>query len=99
MIVAGTSRLTLVGELSGRHVATLGTVTDITEPNPTIAGVDTVRLGSTGLGTGHLDAIAGFKWNPAATWLLSVNVARPLTTTGLNASWTPGVTLDYSFGR
>jgi hypothetical protein len=99
VILAGTSRLTLVGELSGRHVAKLGTLTYLTEPNPTIPGVDTVRLGSTGLATERLDAIAGFKWNPAATWLLSVNVVRALTTTGLNASWTPGVTLDYSFGR
>jgi hypothetical protein len=61
-------------------------------------GVDTVRLGSAELGADRLIAIAGFKWNPAATWLLSGSVARPLTTTGLNAVWTPSVTLDYSFG-
>jgi Putative MetA-pathway of phenol degradation len=99
MTVAGTSRFTLVGELAGRYVAKLGTLTDITEPNPQIPGVDTVRLASTGLATDSLTAIAGFKWNPAATWLLSANVVRPLTTTGLNASWTPSVTLEYSFGR
>jgi Putative MetA-pathway of phenol degradation len=97
--VAGTSRLTLVGEVNGRHVAKLGTLTDITEPNPQIPGVDTVRLGSTALGAERVIAIAGFKWNPAGTWLLSANVVRPLTTTGLNAAWTPSVTLDYSFGR
>ena len=96
---AGTSRLTLVGELTGSHVAKLGTLTYITEPNPQIAGVDTVRLGSAELGTERLIAIAGFKWNPAATWLLSGSVVRPLTTTGLNAPWTDSVTLDYSFGR
>jgi hypothetical protein len=96
---AGTPRLTLVGELAGRHVAKLGTLTYITEPNPQIMGVDTVRLGSAELGTERLIAIAGFKWNPAATWLLSGSVVRPLTTTGLNAAWTPSVTLDYSFGR
>jgi hypothetical protein len=91
--------LTLVGELAGRHVAKLGTLTYITEPNPQIMGVDTIRLGSAELGTERLIAIAGFKWNPAATWLLSGSVVRPLTTTGLNAAWTPSVTLDYSFGR
>jgi hypothetical protein len=99
MTVAGTPRLTLVGELVGRHVAKLGTLTYLTEPNPRIRGVDTVRLASAGLRTGRLIAVAGFKWNPVATWLLSCNVVRPLTTTGLNAPWTPSVTLDYSFGR
>jgi hypothetical protein len=97
--LAGTSRLTLIGELSGRHVAQLGALTYITEPNPQIPGVDTVRLGSTGLGSDRVVGIGGFKWNPASTWLLTAYVVRPLTTTGLNALWTPSVTLDYSFGR
>jgi len=44
-------------------------------------------------------AVAGFKWNIAATLLLSGYVVRPITTTGLNAHWIPSLTLDYSFGR
>jgi hypothetical protein len=97
--VAGAPRLTLVGEVLGRHVAKLGTLGETTEPNPTLAGVDTIRLAAVGQGAERVVVVGGFKWNLAATWLLSGYVARPVTTTGLNARWIPSLTLDYSFGR
>jgi hypothetical protein len=43
--------------------------------------------------------VAGFKWNLASTWLVKVNVVRPITSAGLTAQWTPSVAFDYSFGR
>jgi hypothetical protein len=43
-------------------------------------------------------AVGGFKWNVTGTWLVTANVLRPLTDSGLNASWVPSVTFDYSFG-
>ena len=97
--VAGAPRFTWVAEIAGRRVSGLGTLTDTLSPHPTIPGVDTIRLTSLPQATGHAAAIAGFKWNPASTWLVSVHVVRSLTTTGLNATWIPTVSLDYSLGR
>jgi hypothetical protein len=97
--VAGTPRLTIVGELIGRHVAKLGTLGTTTAPNPTSAGVDTIRLTQVGQGAERVAALGGFKWNLVGTWLLSAYILRPVTSTGLNAQWVPSLTLDYSFGR
>jgi hypothetical protein len=93
------SRLTWIGEIMGRRVAGLGAVGETTEPNPRLVGVDTIRLSSTSGGTNRVLAVTGVKWNFASTWLLSGSVIRPLTTGGLNASWVPTVTFDYSFSR
>jgi hypothetical protein len=92
-------RVTWVGEVLGRHVAQSGRLVEITEPNPRLAGVDTIRLTSSGGGTNRVLAVGGIKWNFAATWLLSGSVIRPLTSAGLNASWIPTLTVDYSFNR
>lgn len=97
--VAATSRFTLVGEVAGRHLAKLGRLSNTTEPNPMVPGVETIRLTTVGGGTDTIVGVAGFKWNLGATWLLSGYVLRPITTTGLNARWVPSLTLDYSFGR
>lgn len=93
----GGRHLTLVGEINGRWIASLGRLTDITEPRPGLVGVDTIRLSSVPEGGERIVAVAGFKWNVAATWLLSGSVIRPVTSVGLNARWTPTLTLDYAF--
>jgi len=95
--VAGTNRLTLVGEIAGRHVEKLGTLTEVSEPNRQIAGADTIRLQTIGQGTAMIDVVAGFKWNLASTWLLSCEVLLPATKAGVTTRWTPSVALDYSF--
>ena len=97
MTVAGTNRLTLVGELSGRRVAKLGTLIEVSEPNRQIAGADTIRLQTIGQGTTMLDVVAGFKWNLASTWLLAFEALFPVTKAGVTAGWTPSLALDYSF--
>jgi Putative MetA-pathway of phenol degradation len=97
--VVATPRLTLIGELSGRRLEGFGRLVETTEPHPQLLDVDTVRLTGVADTTSRLVAVVGFKWNVAGTWLLSANVARPLTKVGLNADWVPAVTLDYSFGQ
>ena len=95
--VVGASRLTLVGELAGRRVSSAGRLTETTQPHPTLVGVDTIRLTSAERATERTVGLIGFKWNIAATLLLSANVVRPLSSAGLNARWISTFALDYSF--
>jgi hypothetical protein len=97
--VVATPRLTLIGELSGRRLEGFGRLIETTEPHPQLLDVDTIRLTGVAETTNRLLAVVGFKWNVASSWLISANVARPLTEVGLNAQWVPAVTLDYSFGQ
>jgi hypothetical protein len=96
---AASPRLTLVGELAGRRLKSIGRLTETVAPNPSLIGVDTVRLSTTSEPTARLVAAAGVKWNFGSTWLLSASVFRPLTEAGLTTRWTPTVTVDHSFGR
>ena len=95
--VLGTSRLTLVGEIAGRRLSSAGRLTETTESHPTLVGVDTIRLTSVQRATERMVGVIGFKWNIAATLLLSANVMRPLTSAGLNARWISTFAFDYSF--
>jgi hypothetical protein len=97
--VVAVSRLTLIGELSGLRLDGVGRLAEISQPHPALAGVDTIRLAGVAQTTDRIDAVAGFKWNIANTWLVTANVRRPLTDVGLNAEWVPTVTFDYAFGR
>ena len=99
LTVVGPSRLTCVAEIVGRRVNGLGTLTDTVSPHPTIPGVDSIRLTSLPRAAEQATAIAGFKWNPATTWLVSFYVVRAIATAGLNAQWVPTVSVDYSIGR
>jgi hypothetical protein len=97
MTVQSTSRLTLVGEITGRRLSSAGRLTDTTEPHPGLAGVDTIRLTSVPGAAERLAGVIGFKWNIATTFLLSANVVHPFTSSGLNAGWVSTFGLDYSF--
>ena len=92
-------QLTLVGEILGRRHASFAQLTEIVSSHPRLAGVDTIRLSSVDEASDRVFAVVGFKWNVGGTWLVSANVLRPLTSAGLNASWVPTVTFDYSFGQ
>ena len=96
--VVARSRLTIVGELSGLRISGLGRLADTTQPHPGLVGVDTIRLTGIEQTADRIVAVAGFKWNVASTWLLTANVRRPVTSTGLDAGWVPTITFDYSFG-
>jgi len=89
--------VTLVGEFGARQLRSLGTLTDVTQAHPTLAGVDTIRLSSVKEQTTQATAVAGFKWNVAATWLVSANIVRSITTSGLYAKWIPTFMVDYAF--
>jgi len=97
--VVAVSRLTLIGEVSGLRLDGVGRLAETSQPHPTLAGVDTIRLTGVAQMTDRIDAVAGFKWNIANTWLVTANVRRPLTDVGLNAEWVPTITFDYAFGR
>jgi hypothetical protein len=96
---AASPRLTVVGEMAGRRLKSIGRLTDTVAPHPTLVGVDTVRLSTTNASTARLVAAAGVKWNFRSTWLLSANVFRPLTDAGLTTRWTPTITVDHTFAR
>jgi hypothetical protein len=98
LTVAATPRLTVIGEVLGRRVEGLGRLDSTTAPHPRLVGVDTIRLTGIEETTDRIVAVGGFKWNISGTWLVTANVLRPLTDVGLNATWIPTVTFDYSFG-
>ena len=85
-------------ELYGRRVDGLGRLASMTVAHPRLVGVDTIRLTGVEETTDRIVAVGGFKWNVTGTWLVTAHVLRPITDTGLNASWVPTVTFDYSFG-
>ena len=98
LTVAATPRFTVIGEILGRRVEGLGRLESTTVPHPRLIGVDTIRLTGIEETTDRIVAVGGFKWNVSSTWLVTANVLRPLTDVGLNATWIPTVTFDYSFG-
>jgi hypothetical protein len=98
LTIAAHGRFTVMTELIGGRIASGGRLVDVVESHPGLAGVETIRLSSTAQPTTRLQLAAGFRWNVARTWLVSVNVLRPLTTAGLNARWMTSVLFDYTVG-
>jgi hypothetical protein len=96
---ASSNHLTLIGELVGQRLDSLGRLTYTVTPHPTLVDVDTIRLTSTSERSARLVAVTGLKWNFRSTWLLTANVVRPVTNAGLIAPWTPTITFEYSFAR
>jgi hypothetical protein len=97
--ITASPRLTLIGEVLGRRLASFRSLTQTTTPHPTLAGVDTIRLTGVQEASARISAVAGLKWNVTGPWLISANLQRPLTSAGLNARWVPVVSLDYAFSR
>jgi hypothetical protein len=97
--VAATPRVTVGAELLGHRFAKGGQLTETTAPHHQLIGVDTIRLTSVTAATQRVLAIAGVKWNVAASMLLNVSVLRPLTDAGLNPVWVPVIAVEYSLGR
>lgn len=95
--VAAHPRVTLSGELLGRHVSELHDVTLAAAPHPTISGVDTLRLVSGEGGTTLANAVAGVKWNVTGTLVIGGHLVFPLVKHGLVAPLTPTFGLEYAF--
>lgn len=95
---SATPRVTLIGEVLGRRIEDTGRLSLDRAPHPSITGVDTLRLVTTGRSIHTTVAIAGAKWNLARTWVLSASVSAPMTARGLRPRATALVGLDYAFG-
>ena len=96
---AGAHRITLVGEVAGRRLSSAGHLIEVISRHPVLAGVETVRLSAVEETTNKVMAVAGIKWNARATWLVTANVARSLTTSGLTARWMSSFGAEYAFGE
>ncbi|MEO5894942.1 MAG: transporter [Vicinamibacterales bacterium] len=94
---AASPRVTVTGELLVRHVTDLQDTALVSAPHPTIIGVDTLRLSTTGAGMTLANAVAGIKWNVSGTLVLGGHVVIPLAHRGLTAPLTPTVALEYRF--
>jgi hypothetical protein len=99
LTVAASNRLTLSAETVVRRIEALHGFNAVAQPNPQIAGMDTIRLLPTGGATTTMTAVGGFRWNLTSTWLLNGYVAVPVTNGGLKARPIPALALDYSFVR
>jgi hypothetical protein len=91
-------RVTLIGEIVGRHVADDLRLTQIVEPRTDLTGVETIRLVSLPGVTNRAVVVGGLRWNVASQWLLGGYVLHPITTAGLNARWVLSFNVDYAFG-
>src|SRR5262245_26195040 len=96
---AGAHRITIVGEIAGRRLNGAGHLIEVISRHPVLAGVETVRLSAVEQATNKVMAVAGFKWNARATWLVTANVARSLTTSGLTSRWMSTIGAEYAFGQ
>jgi hypothetical protein len=90
-------QVTLTGELSGRYLTELRSVSLTAAPHPSYEGVQTWRLTGGDPGRRIATAIAGFKWNPGGTFVLAAHLRWNLTPTGLTAPLTPSLGLEYAF--
>jgi len=96
---AGARKLTIVGEVAGRRLNSAGHLIEVISRHPVLAGVETVRLSAVEQATNRIVAVAGVKWNVRATWLVTANVARALTSSGLTARWMSTIGAEYAFGE
>lgn len=96
---AASSRVTLSVEALGRWADLPGDIVRVSQPHPTLGGVNTIRLlpGSSRLQT--LTVAPGLKWNVADTWVLVANVGLPMLKDGLRTPFLPFVGLEYSISR
>ena len=97
--VAASPRMTVIGEVLARRIAGIQRITAVAAPHPRLRGVETTRLMPAGEHQTSSFAVAGVKWNVGSTWLLHANVLMPLSDSGLTATFTPTIALDYTFAR
>jgi len=96
--VAVHPRLSLTGEFLARRVDELRPLVRFAAPHPTIAGVQTIRLGVDETeGSTVAAGITGFKWNPTGTLVIGAHIRWAFTSTGLTAPITPAVGVEYGF--
>jgi hypothetical protein len=95
--VAVAPRVTISGEVLVRQIQDLSEVELVSEPHPSIVGVDTHRLLAGEAGVTVANAVAGFKWNVGKAVVLGAHLTFPLVSRGLTAPITPSLLFEYGF--
>jgi hypothetical protein len=95
--VAVHPRLSLTAEFLGRRIAELRPIELSSQPHPTIADVQTIRLIGGEPGRMVAGGITGFKWNPGGTFVLGAHLRWNFTKAGLTAPITPSIAFEYAF--
>ena len=88
--------MSVVGELMGRRLSGLNRLSDVYQPHPVIAGVETMRWLPTEGGVHTAYLVTGAKFNVYKSWLVNASVLTRLTDTGLRARFTPSIAIDYA---
>ena len=96
---AAAARVTIVGELMGRHLFQLSHVQDVYQASPLVGNVETMRWLGADQGVDTTFIITGAKWNLARSWLLNTSLLIRITDAGLRARVTPAVSIGYAFER
>jgi hypothetical protein len=91
-------RVTVLAEVVGRHLTGIGRLTGQREPHPTVEGVDTFRLITSGSSVNSSVVTGGVRWNVAGPWLINGGVTFPVVNHGLRPKPTVLVGLEYAFG-
>jgi hypothetical protein len=93
-----TPRVTVVGELFGRHLRELHKLVDVYQPHSTLgSGVETMRWVAQEGGVATSYAVTGVKWNVGGSAVLNASLLMRLTDAGLRARVTPSISMDYAF--
>lgn len=90
--------VTLLTEVVVRHLSGIGRLTGQREPHPTVEGVDTFRLITSGSSVSSSVVTGGVRWNVAGAWLINGGVTFPVVNHGLRPKPTVLVGLEYAFG-
>ncbi|HEY3885150.1 MAG TPA: hypothetical protein VGL62_08080 [Vicinamibacterales bacterium] len=94
---AASPHVTIAGELLARRLTDLREIVAVSEPHPTIPGVDTLRLVPGDVTPTLSSGVTGVKWNVHSTMVLSGQVLWRIGSGGLTAPFTPTVAVDYLF--
>jgi hypothetical protein len=90
-------RLSATTEFLARQISELRPIELSSQPHPTIAGVQTIRLIGGDPGRLVAGGLTGIKWNPLGTVVVGAHVRWMFTSAGLTGSVTPAVALEYAF--
>ena len=94
---AAAARVTVVGEVMGRHLFQLSHVQDVYQTSSLVGDVETMRWLGSEQGVDTMFIVTGAKWNVARSWLLNTNLLIRTTDAGLRARVTPAVSIGYAF--
>ena len=95
--VALSPRVTATAEALFRRLSDLHSIVSVSQPHPTIVGVDTLRLVPGDQVATLSSLVTGAKWNVTGTFVLSGQVQWRLGHDGLTAPWAPSISFDYLF--